>query len=164
MKKNTARSIMTVDFQYAHRFMDWPREAKHLHGHSGLLTVELENTVDEKTGFAFPCKEAQKIAWAEVLDNFHHATLFQEGDPLLQAVIDTYKKNGIINDPKFCVPLKKLDHALAWSYPEYRVVVTKKVSTCENLCELFYELLKDKMPIKKITFRSSSMNAASMEF
>jgi 6-pyruvoyltetrahydropterin/6-carboxytetrahydropterin synthase len=29
---------------------------------------------------------------------------------------------------------------------------------------LFYELLKDKMPIKKITFRSSSMNAASKEF
>jgi len=42
--------------------------------------------------------------------------------------------------------------------------VTKKVSTCENLCELFYELLKDKMPIKKITFRSSSMNAATKTF
>jgi len=48
--------------------MNWPREAKHLHGHSGLLTIELE------------------------------------------------------------------------------------------------ELLKDRMPIKKITFRSSSMNAASKEF
>ena len=55
-------------------------------------------------------------------------------------------------------------HPLAWSYPEYRIVVTKKVSTCENLCELFYELLKDKMPIKKISYRSSSMNAASKEF
>ena len=37
-------------------------------------------------------------------------------------------------------------------------------STCENLCELFYELLKDKMPIKKVTFRSSSINAASKVF
>jgi 6-pyruvoyltetrahydropterin/6-carboxytetrahydropterin synthase len=83
----------------------------------------------------------------------------------LEAVIDVYKKEGINNnDPENCVPLKKIDHALAWSYPEYRIVVTKKVSTCENLCELFYELLKDKMPIKKITFRSSSMNAASKEF
>jgi 6-pyruvoyltetrahydropterin/6-carboxytetrahydropterin synthase len=99
-----------------------------------------------------------------VCDHFHHATLFQEGDPLLDAVIAVYKKEGINNDPEHCVPLKKIDHALAWSYPEYRIVVTKKVSTCENLCELFYELLKDKMPIKKITFRSSSMNAASKEF
>lgn len=162
--KNKARSIMTVDFQYAHRFMNWDREAKHLHGHSGLLTVELEGEVDEKTGFVFPCKEAQKIAWNEILDNFHHATLFQEGDPLLDVMLEAYKKNGIVNDPKHCVPLKKLAHPLVWSYPEYRIVVTKKVSTCENICEMFYEVLKDKMPIKKITFRSSLLNAATMEF
>jgi len=143
--------------------MNWKREAKHLHGHSGLLTLELENTVDPETGFAFPCKEAQKIAW-EVADHFHHATLFEEGDPLLEAMLSTYEKEGIINDPAYCVPLKKIDHELAWSYPEYRIVVTKKVSTCENLCELFYELLKDKLPIKKVTFRSSLMNAATKEF
>jgi len=162
--EKSARSIMTVDFQYAHRFMNWDREAKHLHGHSGLLTVELGGEIDEQTGFVFPCKEAQKIAWAELLDNFHHATLFQEGDPLLDVMLEAYKKNGIISDPAKCVPLKKLNHPLVWSYPEYRIVVTKKVSTCENLCELFYEVLKDKMPIKKITFRSSLMNCASMEF
>ena len=115
------------------------------------------------TGFAHACKDGFKKAW-EVCDHFHHATLFQEGDPLLEAVIGVYKKHGIHNDEKNCVPLKKIDHPLAWSYPEYRIVVTKKVSTCENLCELFYELLKDMMPIKKITFRSSSMNAATKTF
>ena len=162
-KNNKCRSIINLDFQYAHRFMNWEREAKHLHGHSGLLTIEIEDIVDSVTGFAYPCKEGVKKAW-EVLDHFHHATLFQEGDPLLDAVLDTYKKEGIINDPKYCVPLKKIEHELAWSYPEYRIVVTKKVSTCENLCELFYELLKEKMPIKKITMRSSLMNAASKEF
>ena len=163
-ENNKYSSIMTIDFQYAHRFMDWDREAKHLHGHSGLLTIEMESEVDPKTGFAFPCKEAQKIAWAEVLDNFHHATLFQEGDPLLDVMLKAYEENKIINDPKHCVPLKRLDHELVWSYPEHRIVVTKKVSTCENLVELFYELLKDKLPIKRITFRSSAMNAATKEF
>jgi len=163
MSNEKYTSIVKLDFQYAHRFMKWPREAKHLHGHSGLLEIELENTVDPVTGFAHACKDGFKKAW-EVCDHFHHATLFQEGDPLLDAVIEVYKKEGINNDPANCVPLKKIDNALAWSYPEYRIVVTKKVSTCENLCELFYELLKDKMPIKKITFRSSSMNAASKEF
>ena len=163
MSTNKYRSIVNIDFQYAHRFMDWPREAKHLHGHSGLLTMELENTVDPMTGFAYPCKQAYKKAW-EVLDHFHHASLFQEGDPLLDAVLAVSKKEGIINDPVNCVPLKKIEHKLAWSYPEYRIVVTKKVSTCENLCELFYELLKDKLPIKKLTMRSSLLNAASKEF
>jgi len=163
MANDMYTSIVNIDFQYAHRFMRWKREAKHLHGHSGLLTLELEAPVDPVTGFAHPCKEAQKKAW-EVLDHFHHASLFQEGDPLLDAVVEVYKKHGIVNDPEHCVPLKKIDHPLAWSYPEYRIVVTKKVSTCENLCELFYELLKDKMPIKKIAFRSSLMNCASKSF
>lgn len=143
--------------------MNWEKEAKHLHGHSGYLTIELENKIDPATGFAYPCKDAMKIAW-EVVDHFHHATLFQDGDPLLDALLAVYKKEGIVNDPKHCVPLKKIDHPLAWSYPEYRIVVTKKVSTCENLCELFYELLKDKLPIKRIEMRSSPINAASMSF
>lgn len=161
---NKATSIVSVDsFQYAHRFMNWDREAKHLHGHSGYLTIELEDEIDPKTGFAHSCKDGMKIAW-EVVDHFHHATLFQAGDPLLEATLEVYKKHGIVNDPKHCVPLKKIDHPLVWSYPEYRIVVTKKVSTCENLCEIFYELLKDKLPIRKITMRSSPINAASMTF
>ena len=51
----------------------------------------------------------------EFVDHFRHATLFQEGDPLLDAVLATYEKEGIINDPEHCVPLKKIDHELAWS-------------------------------------------------
>ncbi len=163
MAKEKATSIVKLDFQYAHRFMNWPREAKHLHGHSGLVTIELEDEVDPVTGFAHACKDGMKKAW-EVCDNFHHATIFQEGDPLLDATLEVYKKEGITNDPEHCVPLKKLDHPLIWSYPEYRICVSKKVTTCENWCEILYELLKDKMPIKKITFRSSSINAASREF
>ena len=160
---NKYTSIVNVDFQYAHRFMGYKGEASHLHGHSGLLTIELEDEVDPATGFAHSCKEGLKKAW-EVLDHFHHATVFEQGDPLLEATIDAYKKDGTNNNYDYCKPLKKIDHELAWSYPEYRIVVTKKVSSCENLCELFHALLKDKMPIKKITMRSSLMNAASKEF
>ena len=98
------RSIVNLDFQYAHRFMHWPREAKHLHGHSGLLTIELEAEVDPVTGFAHACKDGFKKAW-EVCDHFHHATIFQEGDPLLDAVLAAYKAHGICNDPENCAPL-----------------------------------------------------------
>lgn len=163
MSNEKYRSLVHLEFQYAHRFMYYEGEAQYLHGHSGHLDIELEDTVDPVTGFAHPCKEGLKKAW-EVLDHFHHASVFQEGDPLLELVLSGYEKAGIRNGAKSCLPLKEIKHPLAWSYPECRVVVTKKVSSCENLCELFYELLKDKMPIKKITMRSSSMNAASKEF
>ena len=164
MAKKATSIIKPDSFQYAHRFMDWAREAKHLHGHSGFVTIEVEDVIDPETGYAFPIKDARKIAWDEALDNFHHATILQEGDPLLEAILGVYKEHGVKQNPDNSVALKKLDHPLVWSYPEYRIVVTKKPSTCENLCEIFYELLKDKMPIKKIEMRSSPINAASMSF
>ena len=155
-----ASAIVRLDFQYAHRFMHYPGEAQFLHGHSGLLELEVGGKVDENTGFAYPIKEAQKLAWA-VADNFHHGTLFQEGDPLLELVLSGYEKSGIRSGAPNTTPPKKLDHPLVRSYPECRVSVTSKVSTCEWFCEMFYELLKDKLNIKKVTFRSSSLNAAS---
>jgi len=160
---NYAHSIVRHDFQYAHRFMNYKEgEAQYLHGHSGLLEIEIGGEVDERTGFAHPCKEAQKLVM-EIADNFHHGTLFQEGDPLLEHLLAGYEQAGIRNGAvqnDGCLP-KKLDHPLVKSYPECRVSVTKKVTTCENFCEIFYELLKDKLNIKKITFRSSSLNAAT---
>jgi len=36
------------------------REAKHLHGHSGLLEIEPEDKVDPITGYAHACKEGFK--------------------------------------------------------------------------------------------------------
>lgn len=160
---NSAISIVNLDFQYAHRFMNYEGEAQYLHGHSGLLTLEIAGEVDERTGFAYPCKDAFKLAW-EVADNFHHGTIFQEGDPLLEMVLNGYEKAGIRNGAKNAIPPKGLNHELVKSYPECRVSVTKKVSSCENFCEMFYELLKDKLDIKKVTFRSSLLNAASRTY
>ena len=160
---NNARIIVNLDFQYAHRFMYYEGEAQFLHGHSGLLTLEIGGPVDERTGFVYPIKDAYRLAW-EIADNFHHGTIFQEGDPLLEMVLAGYEKAGIRNGGKGAVPPKGLDHELVYSYPECRVSVTKRVSSCENFCDIFYELLKDKLDIRKITFRSSLLNAASRDY
>ena len=158
-----AHSIVRWDFQYAHRFMNYHEgEAQYLHGHSGYIELEICGEVDERTGFAYPVKEAQKLV-IEIADNFHHGTLLQEGDPLIEHLLKGYEEAGIRNGVKEidAVRPKKLDHPLVKSHPECRLSITKKVSTCENFCEMFYELLKDKLNIKKITFRSSSLNAAT---
>jgi len=163
MKDKKFRSIVKVEFQYAHRFKNYPGEASYLHGHSGHLTVEIEDELNEH-GYAYPVKEAQKLIW-EVADNFHHGTIFQEGDPLIELVLKGYELNGQKDTTnRFGPPAKKLDHPLVKSYPESRIAISTGPSTCEWFCEVFYELLKDKLNIKKIEFRSSSLNAASKEF
>ena len=90
------RSISTFDLQYAHRFYGFRGEAQYLHGHSGILTIEVEDTVNEGVNMVFPCNEIKKVAW-NVLQNFAPALILREDDPLLPAVLDVYEKQGIKN-------------------------------------------------------------------
>ncbi|GHV46857.1 hypothetical protein FACS1894204_09300 [Synergistales bacterium] len=157
------RSLTKLNIQYAHRFLGFEGEAQYLHGHTGTLTIEVEGDVDAKTGFVYPCNSIKRVAW-NYLVNFDHALILQEEDPLLPDVLKTYEKQGIRNG----APTNKavgdaIDTALAKAYPECRLVVVKKVATCENLIELFYSLLKDKLNIKRLTFTSGD-NAATAKF
>lgn len=157
------RSIAKIDLQYAHRFYNFKGEAQYLHGHTGKLKIEVEDTINEGVNMVFPCNEIQKTAW-EVLQNFDHALILREDDPLLPAILEVYEKQGIrygaltnkMKGPSFDIPLAK-------AYPECRLVVTKETMTVEGMIKIVYELLKDKLNIVKLTF-SSGVNKASCEF
>ena len=41
------RSITTLDLQYAHRFYGFQGEAQYLHGHTGKLTIEVEDSIEK---------------------------------------------------------------------------------------------------------------------
>lgn len=157
------RSITTLDLQYAHRFFEFKGEAQYLHGHTGVLTIEVEDTVNAGVNMVFPCNEIQKTAW-EVLKNFDHALILREDDPLLPAILGVYEKQGIKDGAPtntMIGPAFKTD--LATAYPECRLVVTKETLTVEGMIKIAYDLLKDKLNIVKLTF-TSGVNAASEEF
>ena len=156
-------SFTKIGIEYAHRFLGYEGEAQYLHGHHGELTIEVEGEVNSKNGFVQPCNDIKRIAW-DYLQNFDHALILQENDPLLPEVLKVYEqqgiKNGVASNRTKGLPI---DMDLAKAYPECRLVVVKKVATCENLIELFYSLLKDKINIKKMTF-TSGMNGASATY
>ena len=157
------RSITKLELQYAHRFYGFKGEAQFLHGHTGILTIEVEDSVNSGVNMVFPCNEVQKTAW-EVLKNFDHALVLREDDPLLPAVLSVYETQGIRNGDehnKMTGPAFKTE--LATAYPECRVVVTKETMTTEGMIKIVYSLLKDKLNIVKLTF-TSGVNAASAEF
>lgn len=153
-------SITKIDLQYAHRFYGFQGEAQYLHGHTGVLTIEVEDTINDGVNMVFPCNEIQKTAW-DVLKNFDHALILREDDPLLPAILSVYEKQGIkdgtpqnkMKGPAFKTPL-------ATAYPESRLVVTKETMTVEGMIKIVYDLLKDKLNITKLTF-TSGVNAAS---
>ena len=157
------RSITTLDIQYAHRFYGFQGEAQYLHGHTGTLTIEVEDTIEAGVNMVFPCNEINKIAW-DVLKNFDHALILREDDPLLPAILEVYEKQGIKDgSPRNTMKGEAFKTPLATAYPECRLVVTKETMTVEGMIKIVHELLKDKLNIAKLTF-TSGVNAASAEF
>ena len=157
------RSFSTLDLQYAHRFYGFKGEAQYLHGHTGILTIEVEDTVNAGVNMVFPCNEIKKTAW-EVLQNFDHALVLREDDPLLPAILGVYEELGIKDGApsnKQKGPAFKTE--LATAYPECRLVVTKETMTVEGMIKIVYDLLKDKLNIAKITF-TSGVNGATQEY
>ena len=157
------RSITKLELQYAHRFYGFKGEAQYLHCHRGVLTIEVEDSINEGVNMVFPCNEIQKTAW-DVLKNFDHALILREDDPLLPAVLAVYEKQGIKNGhPNNQMKGEAFKTELATAYPDCRLVVTKETMTVEGMIKIVYELLKDKLNIAKLTF-TSGVNAASAEF
>ena len=157
------RSITTFDLQYAHRFYRFQGEAQYLHGHTGVLTIEVEDSVNPGVNMVFPCNEIQKTAWS-VLKNFDHALILREDDPLLPAVLGVYEAQGIKNGaPTNTMKGAAFKTELATAYPDCRLVVTKETMTVEGMIKMVYDLLKDKLNIAKITF-NSGVNAACQEY
>ncbi len=154
------RSIATLDIQYAHRFYGFKGEAQYLHGHTGVLTIEVEGSVNPGVNMVFPCNEIQKTAW-DVLKNFDHALILRKDDPLLPAILDVYDKQGIRNGaPTNTMKGEAFQTELATAYPDCRLVVTKETMTVEGMIKIVYELLKDKLNIVRLTF-TSGVNAAT---
>lgn len=156
------RSITTFNLQYAHRFYGFKGEAQYLHGHTGIMTIEVEDTINEGVNMVFPCNEIKKIAWS-VLRNFDHALILRYDDPLLPAILDVYEKQGIKdgnpqNENMGCA----FKTELAEAHPNCRLVVTKETMTVEGMIKLTYQLLKDKLNIAKITFVSGDNTASEV--
>lgn len=157
------RSFTTLDLQYAHRFYGFKGEAQYLHGHTGVLTIEVEDSIEKGVNMVFPCNEINKTAW-DVLKNFDHALILREDDPLLPAVLAVYEAQGIKDGaPQNKMKGEPFKTDLCTAYPDCRLVVTKETMTVEGMIKIVYDLLKDKLNIAKITF-TSGVNGASEEY
>ena len=153
------RSVTTFSIQYAHRFYNFKGEAQYLHGHTGILTIEVEDSVNPGVNMVFPCNEIRKTAW-NVIRNFDHALILREDDPLLPAVLGVYEKQGIRNGaPTNTEKGPAFVTELAAAHPDCRLVVTKETMTAEGMIKIVHDLLKDKLNIAKLTFVSGDNTA-----
>lgn len=125
-----------ASFEYAHRLMDHPGMCKFLHGHSGVAIVQVASDSLDDQGMVIDFKYL-KQAMDQVLDKWDHATILQEGDPLVP-VLQALGQN---------------------------VAVYKFQPTAECLSRtMFQELKKIGLEVSKVTIYETEKNCASVEY
>lgn len=89
------RSITKLDLQYAHRFYGFKGEAQYLHGHTGVLTIEVEGSINSGVNMVFLVMKFKNCMGSFL--NFDHALILREDDPLL--IAKSSQSKNILNFP-----------------------------------------------------------------
>lgn len=78
----------TVDFCYGHRLLEYDGKCKHLHGHNGLLEVDLEAGSLDSLGMVMDFTQVRDIVKDWVDENLDHKMLLRRDDPVAQILKD----------------------------------------------------------------------------
>ena len=78
----------TVDFCYGHRLMEYDGKCRHLHGHNGLLEVDLEADSLDSRGMVMDFTRVSDIVKGWVDENLDHKMLLRRDDPVAPLLRD----------------------------------------------------------------------------
>ena len=78
----------TVDFCYGHRLMEYDGKCRHLHGHNGLLEVDLEADSLDSLGMVMDFTRVSDIVKGWVDENLDHKMLLRRDDPVAPLLRD----------------------------------------------------------------------------
>ena len=80
------RITKTIDFCYGHRLLEYNGKCKQLHGHNGLLEVDLESDTLDHLGMVRDFTEVRDIVKGWVDENLDHKMLLRRDDPVIPAL------------------------------------------------------------------------------
>ncbi len=140
----------TYHVEYAHRLADHPGLCCNLHGHCGVVTIQLEGLVEEESGMVVDFGD---LLWLkDIVMQFDHATVLDGEDPLCDVLVKAYD-TGYLD--------------------QMRVVLLEDPPTAENFCSYLagkiqgelYDLWKGTgLRLKSISFQETVGNRAVQEF
>lgn len=165
-----------IEFDYGHRV--WTQElnteysidnrtvCRHLHGHRGIIIVELSGDVDA-SGMITDFKHLNWFKkWVD--DNLDHKFLIDESDPLFDMIIPNGSTYGYVQHDYFKTILLDNfnDGHLLEFYGSFTIV--NFVPTSENISKWIHTIVSNKMrplgiEISKITFKETPKTEAVYE-
>ncbi|MBM3939665.1 MAG: 6-carboxytetrahydropterin synthase [SAR202 cluster bacterium] len=73
----------TIDFCYGHRLLDYDGKCRHLHGHNGLLEVDVTSERLDGLGMVMDFTDIREIVKGWVDANLDHRMLLSRRDPVV---------------------------------------------------------------------------------
>ena len=78
----------TIDFCYGHRLLEYDGKCRQLHGHNGLLEVDVEADGLDRLGMVRDFTEVRDIVKGWVDENLDHKMLLRNDDPVIPSLAD----------------------------------------------------------------------------
>ena len=78
----------TIEFSYGHRLLNHNGKCRYLHGHNGMLEVDVEAETLDEMGMVVDFTQVNEVVKAWVDENLDHRMLLCRDDPMLKPMQD----------------------------------------------------------------------------
>ena len=72
-----------IEFAYGHRLLEYEGKCRHLHGHNGMLEVDIESSKLDALGMVIDFGEVNDVIKTWVNENLDHRMLLSRHDPIV---------------------------------------------------------------------------------
>jgi 6-pyruvoyltetrahydropterin/6-carboxytetrahydropterin synthase len=83
-----------IEFAYGHRLLDYDGKCRYLHGHNGVVEVDIDAEALDRLGMVVDFGQVNDVVKTWVNDNLDHRMLLSRADPVVPVLQD-------MNEPLF---------------------------------------------------------------
>ena len=102
------RVTKTIDFCYGHRLLDYGGKCRNLHGHNGLLEVDVESNELDELGLVMDFNEIRDVVKGWVDDNLDHRMVLCRRDPVAPVLTEMGEPLYLMDDNPSAENISKL--------------------------------------------------------
>ena len=112
----TYRVTKTIDFCYGHRLIDHKGKCRHLHGHNGLVEIDVETDTLDEMGMVMDFSDIREVVKGWIDDNLDHRMILNREDIVVPTLLKLGEPTYLIDDNPTAENIAKLVYNQAQSH------------------------------------------------
>ena len=82
--KKLYKVTKVIDFCYGHRLLNYSGKCRHVHGHNGLVEIEVASEELDELGMVIDFSEVKRIVKNWIDENLDHRMILHKNDPAVE--------------------------------------------------------------------------------